>query len=101
MVIHKGKVLGFGNKCIFLDEKSCDFDLVYWFFRWDNGETEKMSPWDLEPIDEDSELYKNIRSLPQSSHLVFSFTQIHITKLRLEGKIVWTCYDHACKAHGI
>ena len=21
---------------------------------WDNGEMEKMSPWDLEPIDEDS-----------------------------------------------
>lgn len=23
--------------------------------RWDNGEFERMSPWDLEPIDEDSE----------------------------------------------
>ncbi len=23
-------------------------------FRWDNGEAEKMSPWDLEPIDEGS-----------------------------------------------
>ena len=23
---------------------------------WDNGEFEKMSPWDLEPIDENSKL---------------------------------------------
>ena len=23
------------------------------FNRWDNGETEKMSPWDLEPIPEE------------------------------------------------
>ena len=27
---------------------------------WDNGETEKMSPWDLEPIDESRE-YSRIR----------------------------------------
>jgi len=24
--------------------------------RWDNGEYERMSPWDLEPVDEDSKL---------------------------------------------
>ena len=23
------------------------------FIRWDNGETEKLSPWDVEPIPED------------------------------------------------
>lgn len=23
---------------------------VFFFFRWDNGESEKMSPWDMEPI---------------------------------------------------
>lgn len=27
--------------------------IVFFFIRWDNGETEKLSPWDVEPIPED------------------------------------------------
>ena len=26
------------------------------FFSWDNGEIEKMSPWDLEPVDDSRKL---------------------------------------------
>ena len=34
---------------------------IYFFFSWDNGECERMSPWDLEPIDEDSKYELNMR----------------------------------------
>lgn len=33
-------------------------DLLY-FTRWDNGECEKMSPWDMEPIPEEGQYYMN------------------------------------------
>lgn len=25
----------------------------YFFLSWDNGDTEKMSPWDMEPVPDD------------------------------------------------
>lgn len=28
-------------------------NLHYFIFSWDNGDTEKMSPWDMEPIPDD------------------------------------------------
>ena len=30
-------------------------DFFLFVYSWDNGETEKLSPWDMEPIDESRE----------------------------------------------
>lgn len=37
-----------------LDEDFPDSFFMCFRVRWDNGEYEQMSPWDLEPVDEDS-----------------------------------------------
>lgn len=36
---------------LYLSNISCRFS------RWDNGETEKLSPWDVEPIGDDGESF--------------------------------------------
>lgn len=30
----------------------------YFFLSWDNGDTEKMSPWDMEPVPDDGRSWK-------------------------------------------
>lgn len=37
-----------------LDEDFPESFFMCFRVRWDNGEYERMSPWDLEPVDEDS-----------------------------------------------
>lgn len=39
-----------------LDEEFPESFFMCFRVRWDNGEYERMSPWDLEPVDEDSKL---------------------------------------------
>lgn len=39
-----------------LDEEFRESFFLCFRVRWDNGEYERMSPWDLEPVDEDSKL---------------------------------------------
>lgn len=42
VIVTKASVIAeFGNSCFCV------------FTRWDNGETEKLSPWDVEPISDD------------------------------------------------
>lgn len=36
-------------------EDQPDSPFLCYEIKWDNGETERMSPWDLEPVDENSE----------------------------------------------
>lgn len=35
-------------------------NLHCFIFSWDNGDTEKMSPWDMEPIPDDGEYLKYV-----------------------------------------
>lgn len=35
---------------------NCFFNLIF-LIRWDNGEQEKLSPWDMEPIPEEGQWY--------------------------------------------
>lgn len=39
--------------------------------RWDNGEYEKMSPWDLEPINEQSKYFYLFRGIAFWNYLLF------------------------------
>ena len=32
------------------------------FYRWDTGEKERMSPWDMEPIPDSGKFYANINN---------------------------------------
>lgn len=56
------------------DENFPDSYFMCFRVRWDNGEMEKMSPWDLEPIDENSEL-RNLIIIFRINFLYFQKTE--------------------------
>lgn len=44
--------------CIIMASKIyCTMMIICFYFSWDNGEMEKLSPWDMEPIDPDRKLF--------------------------------------------
>lgn len=50
-------------------------------FRWDNGETEKLSPWDVEPIGDDGESLQHMLHLKKNiSHFFRPIKNVHMCR---------------------